>query len=95
MLVKLESVSLDGTPHPLTATGLDGARVEHLGEFASQQRVPLGSWATLSDPNIAIFEFGNAPADFVIRSGLESDWIVDTDKAATPAGDAGKSPTDN
>jgi hypothetical protein len=91
MLIKLETVKVGGMPLPFTATmnwvpqplvevtnkktGLVGQPVTP-GPRVLQQRVPLGSFDTLADPNIGLFDFRDVKPNFVIKSGLESNWMT-------------------
>jgi hypothetical protein len=79
MLVKLETVSVNGTPVPFKAT-MDWV---HQGSVEApnkgrglQQRLQLGSLDSLADPNMGVLEFRNVRPNFVVKSGLESDWIT-------------------
>ena len=86
MLVKLETVNMGGTPRPLTATmnwvpqPLGDATVPHsamLGTTSGpvlRRRMPIGSLDTQADPNIGIFDFRDVKSNFVVKSGLESNW---------------------
>ncbi len=77
MLVKLETVSVGGSPLPLTATmnlaPLPRADVSLSG---LKQRIPLGSLDALDDPQIGVFEFPDARMNFVVKRGLESNWTT-------------------
>ena len=41
-----------------------------------QQRIYLGSLDSLSDPTIGVFEFRHVNSNFVVKSGLESNWMT-------------------
>jgi hypothetical protein len=75
MLVKLETVTVAGAPHPFAATmNSTGGRFEK--GTGLERSVPLGSFDTLADPAAGVFEFRNAKPDLVVRSGLESTWMT-------------------
>jgi hypothetical protein len=40
------------------------------------QRVELGSLNTLDDRTVGVFEFLDVTPNYVVRSGLESNWIT-------------------
>jgi hypothetical protein len=77
MLVKLETVSLGGAFLPFTA-GMNRApqQAVPLGSHVLQQRIQLGSLDTLADPNIGVFDFRDVKPNFVVKSGLESNWMT-------------------
>jgi hypothetical protein len=88
MLVKLETLNVGGTPRPFTATmnwvrqamvavtstrtGIGGQPVPP--NQVLQRRMPIGSLDSKADPNIGIFDFRGVQANFIVESGLESDW---------------------
>jgi hypothetical protein len=39
-----------------------------------RRRMPIGSLDTQADPNIGIFDFRDVKSNFVVKSGLESNW---------------------
>jgi hypothetical protein len=39
-----------------------------------QRRIPIGSLNSQADPNIGIFDFRGVQPNFIVKSGLESDW---------------------
>jgi hypothetical protein len=69
---KLESVVVNGTPHTLVAAVNSGGR-----RFEKQagltRRVPVGTFASLEDPGIAIMEFRDTRQDRVLQ-GLKTAW---------------------
>jgi hypothetical protein len=75
LLVKLETVNVGGSPHTFRATtnSVPQPLVEG-GEL--RQRTPLGSLDALADPNTGFFEFRDVKPNFVVESGLESNWIT-------------------
>ncbi len=75
MVLKLETVTMGGTLHPFAAT-MNSAAPGFEKANGLQRSVPLGSFDTLTDPGTGVFEFPNATANFVIRSGLESAWVT-------------------
>ncbi len=88
ILVKLETVNVGGTPLPFTATmnwvpramvavtsekiGIDGPPVPSIQ--ALKRRMPIGSLDPQADPNVGIFDFRDVQPNFVVKSGLESNW---------------------
>ena len=78
MLVKLETVIVRGTPVPFRAKrGEDpvvNARAP--GSRGLRQRIPLGSFRSMENASLGVFEFRNVKPDFVIKSGLESSWTT-------------------
>ena len=77
MGVKLETVNAGGSPHTLNAVMSPSDR-----RFEKQaglgRRVQLGSFDTLEDRSIEIFEFRDTGRNRVIESGLESAWTTGT-----------------
>lgn len=79
MLVILESVMLRGEEVPFTATTQmevkpgSGSVLEAPG---LQRRVPIGSFRSLTNPKSGVFEFRKVQGDYVIPSGLKSDWVT-------------------
>jgi hypothetical protein len=41
-----------------------------------QRRIDLGSLDPLADPTVGVFEFRDVNTNFVVKSGLESDWMT-------------------
>jgi hypothetical protein len=79
MLVKLETVNVSGTSFAFAATMTEPsveATNRPLAPRAVRHRIPLGSLDSLADPNIGIFDFKDASASFVVKSGLESNWMT-------------------
>jgi hypothetical protein len=78
MLVKLESVNVGGTPVPFKATIdlVPQASVPPNKGPGLQPRVQLGSLDTLADPTIGVFEFRDVRPNFVVKRGLESNWMT-------------------
>jgi hypothetical protein len=75
---KLESVVVDGTPHPLVA--IFNSSVRRFEKQAGlRRRVPVGTFESLEDPAVAIMEFRDTEQDRVLR-GLETTW-----KTAAPS----------
>jgi hypothetical protein len=75
IIVKLETVNVGGTPHSLHATmSSRGQRFEK--GTGLERRVQLGSFDTLADLGGGLFEFRDAKPNFVVRSGLESNWMT-------------------
>ena len=74
IVVKLESISVGGSPHPLKATMNSTGRFEKGTGLV--RSVPLGSLDSLADPDAGLFEFRDAKPDLVIKSGLESTWTT-------------------
>jgi len=79
MLVTLESAMARGEQVPLAATTLlelkpgSGSVLEAPG---LRRRVPLGSFRSLTNPKSGVFEFRRVGQDYVIPSGLKSDWVT-------------------
>ena len=69
---KLESVIVNGTPHPLVATVNSGGR-RFEKQAGLKGRVPVGTFESLEDPTVAIMEFRDTKQDRVLR-GLETTW---------------------
>ena len=91
MLVKLETLDIGGKPVRFAATMAPapqaGARIgsNSVGSGVVgttppgrviQLRTPLGSFDTLADPYVGVFEFRDVKPNFVIKSGMESTWIT-------------------
>jgi hypothetical protein len=78
MLVKLESVNVGGMPQPFTAimSWAPLPRTVSLSGSWLQERTPLGSLDALSDPSVGIFDFRDVKPNFVVKSGLESNWTT-------------------
>ena len=82
MLVKLETVSVGGKLVPLVAikTSVDEPAVAReagrRGPHELRQRIPLGSFLSLVNSSLGLFEFRNVKPNFVIKSGLESTWTT-------------------
>jgi hypothetical protein len=71
--VKLESVTVQGAQMPLTA---GSTRARFAGDSPGlRQTTRLGSFLSPAIRN-GVFEFRKIKADFVIPSGLESDWVT-------------------
>ncbi len=73
--VKLESVVVGGISRPLKATPDSGARRFAKGSSRLTQRVDRGPLNTTQDHDGGIFEFQDTPPNFVIKSGLASNWV--------------------
>jgi hypothetical protein len=85
--VKLETVNVGGTHYPLSALS---AVVSGSGRRFEQQpglgrRIPLGSFDTLEDRSIEIFEFRDTGRNRVIESGLATTWTTQTPPCAKNA----------
>ena len=82
MLVKLESVTVGGKLVPLVATKtsadepLVAREAGQRGPHELRQRIPLGSFSSLVNSSLGLFEFRNVKPNFVIKSGLESTWTT-------------------
>jgi len=75
--VKLETVNAGGMPHLLSAvTNPSGRRFEK--QVGLGRRVQLGSFDTLEDRSIEIFEFRNTDRNRVVESGRETTWTTTT-----------------
>jgi len=77
LLVKLEAVEMGGRTVPLAAERI--SRTAPFDPPRSQglrRRIPLGTFAMLSNAKLGLFEFHNVKPNFVIKSGLESDWVT-------------------
>jgi hypothetical protein len=77
LVVKLETVNVGGLPHSFRATtnSVPQPLVDvALSGSLLRQRMELGSLS--ADPNIGVFEFRDVKADFVVKSGLESNWMT-------------------
>lgn len=82
--IKLESVNAGRASHPLMAAASSSVR-----RFEKQpglgQRVQLGSFDTLEDTGIKLFEFRDTFRTRVIGSGLETTWTTaEPSTASTP-----------
>jgi len=74
--VRLETLEMGGASYPFRA-GLDSG----LRRFAKSadllsMHIDLGSPDRPEDPDIGVFEFRNANPDYVIESGLGSNWVT-------------------
>jgi hypothetical protein len=80
LLVKLEAVEVGGRTVPLAAAKASQVEpLNHIPASRSQglrQRVPLGTFASLANSKLGLFEFRNVKPNFVIKSGLESTWTT-------------------
>jgi hypothetical protein len=78
LIVKLETVKVGGTLVPLTAAWAAEPlpRVTTRSASGLRRRIPLGSFSSLLNSSLGVFEFKNAKPNFVIKSGLESDWTT-------------------
>jgi hypothetical protein len=78
MFVKLETVSVRGTAVPLDAKRPEEPVVNARapGTRGLRQRIPLGSFRSMNNAGLGLFEFRNVKPDFVIKSGLESTWTT-------------------
>ncbi|HXP86708.1 MAG TPA: hypothetical protein VN841_18400 [Bryobacteraceae bacterium] len=75
MLVKLEAVNVGGRSIPFAAT-MNWVVQPFVKDGRLQQRIRLGSFDTLADPNIGVFDFLDVKANFVVKSGFESTWMT-------------------
>ncbi len=75
MVVKLETVTVAGQPRPLTASKSSGSKRFEV-EPGQLRRINLGPLTPATDRTSGAFEFRNAGDDYVIKSGLESDWTT-------------------
>lgn len=75
IIVKLETLTVGGSAHPFHAT-MNSAGPRFQKDTGLERRVPLGSFDTLDDLGGGMFEFRDAKANFVVRSGLESTWTT-------------------
>jgi hypothetical protein len=78
LMVKLETVNVGGTLVPLAAKRASEPLPRMTNRTASglRQRIPLGSFSSLLNSSLEVFEFKNAKPNFVIKSGLESEWTT-------------------
>ena len=74
--VKLESVVVGGTSRPFRATKDSGARRFAKSAGRLSQRVDLGPLNISQDRDVGVFEFRDAAPNYVIKSGLESNWLT-------------------
>jgi hypothetical protein len=87
LAVKLETVEVNGTPQPISAEPFrPGVRFARDNKGLSR-RVELGSLDNLEDPAADVFDFRDVKANFLIKEGLESNWVTTKPEAptATPA----------
>ena len=73
--VKLETVSVGGTPRPLLASEGSGTK-RFQQQPGLKQRVDLGSLAPSEDRGVGVFEFRSVKDNYVIKSGFESEWTT-------------------
>ena len=76
MAVHLESVVTGGTSQPLKARRDYGAPRFGKDDSRFTQRVYLGPLNATQDRDVAVFEFRDAAQDYVIKSGLVSNWLT-------------------
>ncbi len=73
--VKLETVSVGGTPRPLLASEGSGTK-RFQQQPGLKQRVDLGSLAPSEDRDAGVFEFRSVKDNYVVKSGFESEWTT-------------------
>jgi hypothetical protein len=76
LAIALETVETAGVPHPLNATFAAGA-----SRFAKltgplSVRVDIGPLDQSQNPDAGVLEFSAAGPDYVVESGLESNWLT-------------------
>ncbi len=76
LAVKLESVVLGGISRPIAATPDSGARRFTKGTGRLTQRIDLGLLNTKQDRETSVFEFPGAAPNYVIKSGMVSNWLT-------------------
>jgi hypothetical protein len=76
LAVKLESVVVGGISRPIAATPDSGARRFTKGADRLTQRIDLGPLNTTQDRGTSVFEFPGAAANYVIKSGMVSNWLT-------------------
>lgn len=74
--IRLESLDIDGAPRPLSAAFSSGTRRFAKSKGKLPKRVEIGSLDPAQDPNAGKFEFWETSPSYVIKSGLESDWVT-------------------
>ena len=74
--IRLESLSIDGAPRPLNAAFSSGLRRFSKSKGKLPKRVEIGSLDSAQDPNAGRFEFWETSHSYVIKSGLESNWVT-------------------
>jgi hypothetical protein len=74
--VKLDSVVVGGISRPFRATSDSGARRFAKGAGRLSQRVELGPLNATQDRDAGVFEFPGAAPNYVINSGLVSNWLT-------------------
>jgi hypothetical protein len=74
--IRLESVEIDGAAHPLHAAFTSGLRRFAKSKGKLPQRVEIGSLDPTRDPNAGSFELWETSPTYVVKSGLESNWVT-------------------
>lgn len=72
--VRLETLEVAGASHPFKATR--DSRVQRFAKVTGglSRQVEIGSLDRLQDPDVGVFDLWDANPDYVLESGLESDW---------------------
>jgi hypothetical protein len=76
LAVKLESVVVGGISQPVKAAPDSGARRFTKGTGRLTQRIDLGPLNTKEDRDSGVFEFPGAAPNYVIKSGMVSNWLT-------------------
>jgi hypothetical protein len=74
--VKLETLDTGGAPRPFAAAPPSPGPRSKKSAGVLSQRVELGSLNTLDDRSVGVFEFRDVVPNYVVKSGLESNWIT-------------------
>jgi hypothetical protein len=82
LAVKLETVDVNGTPQPIFAAPFRPG-VRFAKDKGLSRRVELGSLDNLEDPNAGVFDFRDVNANFLIKAGMESNWVTTKPEAPT------------
>ncbi len=74
--IRLETVEAGGVSHPIKGTR--DSRVQRFTNFTGtlSRQVELGSLDRLPDPDVGVFEFWDENPNYVVQSGMESDWVT-------------------
>ncbi len=76
LAVKLESVVVGGISRPVKATPDSGLRRFTKSAGRLSQRLELGPLLALQHRETGVFEFPGAAPNYVIKSGLVSNWLT-------------------
>lgn len=74
--LNLETLEVGGRPRPFAASPIAPGQRFLKNARSSSGRIDLGFLDTLDDPAVGIFEFRGVKENYVVSSGLESNWVT-------------------